>query len=193
MQDPLSRFRADRQAAWDAKDPMAAVCVLATVSSDGMPQARTLVLRDIADGTIEGLAIYINASSPKWQQSQNRVAIQTWWPAVQVQYRMQVRCQELPAEHIAESWQLRPDPPKRLDWLYQQHPQGSEVMDRQDLLNLLDTTVLPEPLVAPEGAKGLLLLPDVIERLDLTQSNGVHDRVRYHREDDGWHLKTLVP
>ena len=47
---------------------MAAVCVLATVDENGMPQARTLVLRDIP----EGLAIYINASSPKWQQSQER-------------------------------------------------------------------------------------------------------------------------
>jgi pyridoxamine 5'-phosphate oxidase len=193
MQDPLSRFKADRQAAWDAKDPMAAVCVLATVDSDGLPQARTLVLRDIADGSIEGLAIYINASSPKWQQSQGRVAIQTWWPATQIQYRMQVSCKSLPAEHIAESWQLRPDPPKRMDWLYQQYPQGSQVKDRQALLNLLENTALPEPLVAPEGAKGLLLQPDMIERLDLTQSNGVHDRVRYLREGDHWQQQTLVP
>ena len=70
--DPPQRFTHDRQAARDAKDPMAAVCVLATVDQRGMPQARTLVLRDIP----EGLAIYINASSPKWQQSQEHVAIQ---------------------------------------------------------------------------------------------------------------------
>jgi pyridoxine/pyridoxamine 5'-phosphate oxidase len=80
-----------------------------------------------------------------------------------------------------------------MDWLYQEHPQGSQVKDRQTLLDLLDGTLLPEPLVAPEGAKGLLLLPDVIERLDLTQSNGVHDRVRYHRESDRWQQRTLVP
>lgn len=193
MQDPLLRFKADRQAAWDAKDPMAAVCVLATVDADGLPQARTLVLRDIADGSTEGLAIYINASSPKWQQSQGRVAIQTWWPATQIQYRMQATCQPLPAEHIAQSWQLRPDPPKRMDWLYQQLPQSSTVANRQALLDLLGDAPLPEPLVAPEGARGLLLKPDVIERLDLTQSNGVHDRVRYHRSGDAWRHQTLVP
>ena len=27
-------------------------------------------------------------------------------PSVQVQYRMHVRCKELPAQHIADSWQL---------------------------------------------------------------------------------------
>ena len=104
-------------------------------------QARTLVLRDIP----EGLAIYINASSPKWQQSQERVAIQVWWPSVQIQYRIQARCEALPALHIAESWQLRPDVPKQMDWLYQQRPQSSEVNDRDELLNLLQNTQLPAP------------------------------------------------
>ena len=47
VDDPLLRFQEDRRKARDAKDPMAAVCVLATVDEDGLPQARTLVLRDI--------------------------------------------------------------------------------------------------------------------------------------------------
>ena len=77
---------------------MAAVCVLATVDENGIPQARTLVLRDIA----EGLAIYINASSPKWQQCQDMVAIQTWWPSVQVQYRMHPCLSEFPSNTFYE-------------------------------------------------------------------------------------------
>ena len=43
MSNPMARFAADRAAARDAKDPMAAVCVLATVDENGLPQARTLV------------------------------------------------------------------------------------------------------------------------------------------------------
>ncbi len=189
MSDPVARFAADRAAAREAKDPMAAVCVLATVDENGMPQARTLVLRDIP----EGLAIYINASSPKWQQSQERVAIQVWWPSVQIQYRIQARCEALPAQHIAESWQLRPDVPKQMDWLYQQRPQSSEVNDRDELLNLLQNTQLPAPLVAPEGARGLLLLPERIERLDLNRSNGIHDRTRYVLDAGRWLEHTLIP
>lgn len=189
MSDPVARFAADRAAAREAKDPMAAVCVLATVDENGMPQARTLVLRDIP----EGLAIYINASSPKWQQSQERVAIQVWWPSVQIQYRIQARCEALPALHIAESWQLRPDVPKQMDWLYQQRPQSSEVNDRDELLNLLQNAQLPAPLVAPEGARGLLLLPETIERLDLNRSNGVHDRTRYVLDAGRWLEHTLIP
>lgn len=193
MNDPLIRFYADRQAARDAQDPMAAVCVLATVDDLGWPQARTLVLRDVNDGEFQGLGIYINASSPKWQQCQGPVCIQTWWPSVQVQYRMQVRCKALPKEHIGESWQLRPDAPKHMDWLYQQHAQGSEVSSRETLLQMLQDLSTPEPLTAPDGAKGLLLVPETVERLDLTQANGVHDRVRYHLQASGWEPHTLIP
>jgi pyridoxamine 5'-phosphate oxidase len=189
VDDPLLRFQEDRRKARDAKDPMAAVCVLATVDEDGLPQARTLVLRDIA----EGLAIYINASSPKWQQVQGVIALQTWWPSLQVQYRMQARCEELPATHIAESWQLRPDMPKHLDWLYEQIAQGSAVEDREDLLAQLDTAPRPEPLVAPPNARGLLLWPQSIERLDLNQTNGVHERRRYTLHADQWAVETLIP
>ena len=189
IDNPLLRFQEDRQKARDANDPMAAVCVLASVDENGLPQARTLVLRDIA----EGLAIYINASSPKWQQVQSVIAIQTWWPSRQVQYRMQARCEELPAAHIAQSWQLRPDAPKHLDWLYEQNAQGSAVEDREDLLAQLDTAPRPEPLVAPPGARGLVLLPQSIERLDLNQANGVHERCRYTLHADQWTVTTLIP
>lgn len=189
MSNPMARFAADRAAARDAKDPMAAVCVLATVDENGLPQARTLVLRDIP----EGLALYINASSPKWQQSQKQVTIQVWWPSIQIQYRMQARCQALPAEHIAASWQLRPDVPKQMDWLYEQRPQSSVINSRDDLLNELQNTNPPTPLVAPEGARGLLVVPQRVERLDLNQINGVHDRVRYVLEAGRWLEHTLIP
>ena len=189
MDNPLLHFQEDRQKARDANDPMAGVCVMATVDEHGLPQARTLVLRDVA----ESLAIYINASSPKWQQVQNVIAIQTWWPSLQVQYRIHARCEELPAAHIAASWQLRPNTPKQLDWLYEQNAQGGVVKDRQDLLTRLDAAPRPEPLFAPPGARGLLLLPQSIERLDLNQANGVHERRRYTLHADQWTVTTLIP
>ena len=189
MSDPMARFAADRGAAREAKDPMAAVCVLATVDEGGLPQARTLVLRDIP----EGLALYVNASSPKWEQTQKQVAVHVWWPSIQVQYRIQARCEALPAEHIAESWQLRPDVPKQMDWLYEQRPQSSVVSSREDLLNALENTNPPTPLVAPEGARGLLLVPEKIERLDLNQANGVHDRTQYELDAGRWLEHTLIP
>ena len=63
---------------------MAAVCVLATVDEDGRPEARTLVLRQVEDD----LALFMHTSSPKWQQLQHGGSINTYWPSVEIQYRM---------------------------------------------------------------------------------------------------------
>ena len=109
--DPIEQFYADRAEAQAAQDPMAAVCCVA--SYDGAQvQQRTLVLRDV-----EGeLAIFINATSPKWATLQDAFSLTTWWPSVQVQYRMQGTTSLLDSNLVAESWQLRPDSPKRMDW-----------------------------------------------------------------------------
>ena len=187
--NPLTLFRRDRMLARQADDPMAHVCVLATIDNQGRPQARTLVLREYGDD----LALYINASSPKWREIAAGASIQTYWPSVELQYRMQVRMTPLPAKHVSESWQFRPTAPKRMDWLYQTYPQSSDIGKRPSLLQAFDESETPDPLVAPESAKGMLLHPMQIERLDLNQENGVHDRVRYTASTDGWSRTTLVP
>ncbi len=195
MQDPLKQFHAERQLARDAGDPMAHVCVLATVDKQGRPQARTLVLRNVNHEGQPRLALFINASSPKWTELANSesVSVQVYWPSVELQYRMQVKAETLNPQMVAESWQLRPDAPKNMDWLYQQQAQSTMVADRQALLSQLNQLKTPEPLVAPEGAKGLLLQIIEIERLDLTQSNGVHDRTQYTLNNNEWQKQTIHP
>lgn len=201
MQDPLAQFHAERQLARDAGDPMAHVCVLATVDQQGRPQARTLVLRNVDHNGSPRLALFINANSPKWAElaNSNSACVQVYWPSVELQYRMQVQTEALDPKVVAASWQFRPDAPKKMDWLYQQQAQSTAVADRTQLLKQLDQLATPEPLVAPEAAKGLLIQVTEIERLDLTQSNGVHDRTLYTQRQEGqegqgeWHKQTLVP
>ena len=151
---------------------------------------RTLVLRDVG----EDLAIFINATSPKWDTLDGGASVLTYWPSVQIQYRMQVRTEAVPADFVAESWQLRPNAPKRMDWFYTQvQAQSSDIATRDNLLDQALSLELPDPLVAPDTARGLLLLPFRIERLDLTQENGIHDRTLYQWSEDRWMETTLVP
>jgi len=195
MQDPLVQFHTERQTARDAGDPMAHVCVLATVDKQGRPQARTLVLRNVDHNGSPRLALFINANSPKWAELANNASacVQVYWPSVELQYRMQVQVEALDPKVLAESWQFRPDVPKKMDWLYQQRAQSTAVADREQLLKQLDQLETPEPLVAPEAAKGLLIQVTEIERLDLTQSNGVHDRTSYTLHQGKWQKQTLIP
>ena len=188
--DPLEQFHTDRAKAFEAKDPMAAVCTVGNIDSAGQVQIRTLVLRNVGDD----LAIFVNATSPKWPALQDTFAVQTYWPSVAVQYRLQVSSTPVEAKLVHQSWQMRPDMPKRMDWLYQQIAnQSSTIASRQALLSMLDGVSLPDPLVAPEHASGLCLVPYEIERLDLNQDNGVHDRSHYRLDAGQWTTATLVP
>ncbi|MEM7000984.1 MAG: hypothetical protein AAF529_09360 [Pseudomonadota bacterium] len=187
--DPIEQFYADRAEARAAQDPMAAVCCIANYDGEQVQQ-RTLVLRDV-----EGeLAIFINATSPKWAALLDAFSLTTWWPSVQVQYRMQGTTSLLDSNLVAESWQLRPDNPKKMDWFYHlQKPQSSRIEDRDALLNAVAALPLPEPLVAPAEAQGLQLNIANVERLDLNQSNGIHDRRVFVRQSNAWQVSTLVP
>jgi len=188
--NPLELFKEDRQRARAAEDPMVNLCTIATVDDDGRPQLRTLVLREV--GT--DMAIFVNATSPKWPHLGRNVLLHTYWPSVQVQYRMYVETAAIEPSIVHESWHLRPDAPKRLDWFYEQHSQQSATISSRDhLLEKLDQITLPDPMRVPDSARGLQLNPVEIERLDLTQANGVHDRRLFKLHDDEWSTYILVP
>jgi len=169
---------------------MANVCTVANIDIHGRPQMRTLVLRDAQDD----LAIFINATSPKWAMLQDSFTVLTYWPSLQLQYRMQTLGEPLAEDFVHASWQLRPDAPKTMDWFYEQgNPQSSSIDSREALLKELARMELPAPLNAPASARGLRLVPQEIERLDLNQPNGIHERVLFTRRDAGWHSTHLIP
>jgi len=189
VSDPLRRLADDRQMARERNDPCAGLCTLANLDGSGWPESRTLVLRDLEDR----LAVFVNATSPKFQHL-DRVAVVVWLPSLNVQYRLRCLTEPVPQGLVAHSWQLRPDPPKHMDWLYTlRRAQSSPIDSREDLLEELAGLDLTEPLTAPETARGFFLLPQLIERLNLGMENGVHDRRRYRLGNPTWTEEVLVP
>ena len=190
--DPIAQLARDRAEARRVDDPCANLCTVASVDSAGYPQARTLVLRDVGGR----LAIFANETSPKWREiSLNaRISVVVWLPALNLQYRLRCGTERVPKDLVHDSWHQRPDPPKRLDWFYTNHlPQSSPLPDRATLLEHLARVDLPEPLAPPQTAAGLYLSPTAVERLDLNQSNGIHDRRHFELSAEGWVQSVLVP
>lgn len=189
--DPIALLRHDRNRARELKDPCAGLCTLANVDEQGLPQARTLVLRDVE----ERLAVFVNTTSPKWAALKSGpVSLVVWLPTVQLQYRLACETEIMPQQLVHESWHARPEPPKRMDWFYTRiQAQSTPIGDRALLLAALDALAAPEPLVPPETAHGLYLHPTTLERLHLGQDNGVHDRQRFSRHQTGWRVEILVP
>lgn len=190
--DPLALLSAERGAAGQRGDPCASLCTLATVDEAGHPQARTVILRDL-----EGrLAVFLNETSPKWQQvnDSRSVAVVVWLPSVSVQYRLQCHARPVAKPQVHASWQLRPEVPKRLDWFYTRvQPQSSAIHSRSALQAGLGDLRLREPLVAPRTSGGIYLEPFKVERLNLSMPDGLHDRRTWQLRGDGWHEHVVVP
>ncbi len=194
--NPIAGFHEDRAQARAGRDPCAELCALATVGAEGTPEVRTLVLRDIEDPAMPGgeprLAVFINQSSPKWA-AMERVSALAYFPTLKVQYRLSCATAPVSEALVHSRWQDRPEAPKKMDWYYAQRPQSSPVASRSQLIKEVGNLALPEPLVAPPSARGLYLVPFEIERLDLNQPDGIHDRRRWHRPVSGWEETVLVP
>lgn len=185
--DPVAWLVTDRAAAREQNDGWAAVCALGTVNAAGDAEQRTLVLRE----THNQLSLFFSATSPKWRELQQRptASVVIYMPSTQVQYRLRVAWQRIDDAVVRESWQLRPDIPKKLDWLYQNHPQSSAV-DRA-LLEAELAAEQPVPVDAPPTAIGVYLQPLRIERLEL--SSGVHQRDLFELVDGVWQHSHRVP
>lgn len=201
MSDPIALLRVHRAEARAQGDANAELCVLATVEQ-GEPRARTVVLREIEapasqppepSGTAETrLGFFLNRTSAKHAQfaESATVAVLVYLPSVNAQYRITCHLEPVPAPIVHDRWALRPTVAKRLDWLYDRHPQGTAMPSRAALAELLQA---PCPDAAPASAIGYYIAPLEVERLLLAAPDAIHDRRRYRRVEAGWEEDALVP
>ncbi len=189
-EDPLALLSHDRLQARRTDDPLVDRCVLGTVDRSGHAALRTLVLREID----ERLALFYNRTSTKHVELMNqshRGSLLIFLPSVGVQYRLESRFEEIPREVIEEHWQLKPDAAKRMDSIYERHPQSTVIDDFAAFETLFAATAPPRK--SPRNGGGVFVVPDVIERLELHTDPQMHDRRVFSRNGDGWRVHQLVP
>ena len=196
--DPIGRLHQDRRQARQHKDPWAELCVVSTVTAAGEPSARVLVVRelDLDTGAADpSLGIFVNTSSPKVDEfsRSSSVAVLIYLPSVMVQYRLRCTLDAIDPTIVREAWQMRPETPKRMDWVYETHPQSSEIASRDALIDAVASKSRAECLFAPDSAVGHLLQPIELERLDLSRGDEPHDRRRYSVREGNWVEAVLVP
>jgi pyridoxine/pyridoxamine 5'-phosphate oxidase len=103
LADPMADMIDARTRARQLGDPYVDVCFLATVTSGGQPAVRGIALRDIE---AQGIALLINANSPKWCQleANGHCALQVFWATIQRQYRVQGRLDAMDAGRLQDYW-----------------------------------------------------------------------------------------
>ena len=193
QQSPVELLQQERQLAAAQGDPWSGLCALASINNQtGMAQVRTLVLRDINSK----LAIFINATSPKWAElrSCGKTQFMIYLASISVQYRLDASLEPIPKHIVDESWLLRPDIPKSMDWYYTEiQAQSSTVESRAALKSRFDEhNKNGNAECAPETAVGLYLNLERIERLELLKEE-IHARNVWQWNSTRWLEQTLVP
>ena len=193
--DPIARIKTERQEARNQDDPNADLCFLALSESE-KPSVRTLVLRDVSD---DGFTLFINTTSPKWSiiQTNNKAEILIWYSKRQTQYRVYGLIEKTPPSMIEHNWHRRPPESKYIDYSYESlGSQSSQINSMDDLtghIKELKEAHPEEEMVKPESAAGIVLRPEVIEMLDLSTPNRIHDRRRFDLVDGKWQCTQLIP
>ena len=191
--DPIQRFIAllDRaKATPQIVEPTA--MTLATVSADGRPSARVVLLKQADE---DGLVFYTNLESRKGREALGReVALAFWWAPLESQVRFEGRAERVSDEEADAYFATRPRGSQLGAWAsVQSRPLGSRAELEAKLAEVTDKFE-GMPVPRPPNWSGLRVKPLAIEFWK-NRPNRLHERDLYTREKPGapWSLQLLNP
>lgn len=167
--------------------------VLATVTPDDLPQARTVLMKGF---DAKGLRFYTNYDSAKGQQiaANPHVCALFYWPTLQRQVRWLGIAEQVSAEESDEYFASRPRG-SQIGALAseQSQPINSAGELRQRFEDVERQYMDDEPIPRPPHWGGYCIRPTVIEFWQ-GRENRLHDRIVFTKRDDGsWDITRLAP
>ena len=190
--DPMTQFArwmSDAQAL-NLAEPTA--MVLTTVSAEGRPRARTVLLKAHDQA---GFTFYTNRTSRKGRDIADnpRVCAVFPWYAMQRQVTVEGAATAMSREDSGPYYRSRPRGSQIGAWASRQ----SQVIGSRDELtdrvaSLERRWPAPASIPMPDFWGGYLLVPETVEFWQAGLYR-LHDRLRYRRHDDGWAIERLSP
>jgi pyridoxamine 5'-phosphate oxidase len=188
--DPLHLFTVWLEEAVQAGLPLPNAMTLATVSPEGAPDARIVLLKGLESG---GFAFYTNYASRKARQLAARPAacLVFQWSQLERQVRIEGAVEKVSAAESDAYFASRPLGARLSAWA---SPQSAAVASRQVLENSMQEAkkrygdAPPRP---PEWG-GYRVMP---QRLEFWQGRAdrLHDRLLYTHAAAGWKIERLAP
>lgn len=190
--DPVKQFEKwfEEAIASNVLEPNA-MC-LATISADGRPSQRIVLLKGVEENKF---LFYTNYQSKKGNQlGINPVcALTFFWPELERQVRIEGTVERVSVEKSTEYFQSRPRGSQLGAWA---SPQSSAIKDRSLLEQRLqdmekkfaDAPVVPKP----QQWGGYAVTPFLIEFWQ-GRPNRLHDRIEFVKSDAEWSVNRLAP
>jgi len=189
--DPIAFFRR-----WFKEAEGAGLCLpdavaLATVGTDGAPNARMVVLRGV---DARGFVFYTSRTSAKGRELERdpRAALVFHWNQLERQVRVRGKVARMPFDESARYFATRP---RGSQMSAAVSPQSEVIQSRDELevrVRELAARVGDGPVPVPEHWAGYRLAANEIEFWQGRESR-LHDRFRYVRAAGGWTIERLAP
>lgn len=190
--DPIKQFQIWFDEAIAANLPMPDAMSLATVTPDGRPTARMVLLKQV---DADGFVFFTNYQSSKAKQLEINpyAALVFYWTPLDRQVRVEGRVTKTSAEESAAYFRTRPRESQIGAWASPQ----SEVISAREVLEQraheLSEQYCDREIDCPAHWGGFRLAPDRIEFWK-SRIGRLHDRILYELQPDGtWTIKRLAP
>jgi pyridoxamine 5'-phosphate oxidase len=194
LRDPIALFQqylAEAKALPREQVPEPTAFALATVSADGQPSVRILLLKD-ADA--RGFVFYTNLESRKGREllENRRAAMNFHWPQLERQVRIEGRVSPVTDAEADAYYDSRPRGSQIGAWASRQSRSIEKPGDLDARVAEFEKKFAGQRVPRPPHWSGFRLDPSSIEFWKGKPSR-LHDRQLFVKDGDGWRVEVLYP
>ncbi len=191
LPDPIAQFRQWFDAALNASVPEPNAMHISTVTAEGRPNGRIVLLKDVSE---TGFVFYTNYESRKGRELIEHpfATLTFFYPELERQIRIEGHVEKVSADESDEYFNSRPRGSQIGAWVSHQ----SLVIDSRDVLENrqreLESQFSGQPVPRPPYWGGFRVVPDALEFWQ-GRASRLHDRIRYRKVAQNWLIERLAP
>jgi pyridoxamine 5'-phosphate oxidase len=189
--NPMIQFQKWLAEAINSTEPEPTAMVLSTVSPEGRPSSRVVLLKETGR---ENLMFFTNYNSRKGKElaANPHVSVLFFWPDLQRQVRIEGKVEKSSAEDSNQYFISRPDASQLASWA---SSQSEIISNRQELEDAFQEETIrfsKSPISRPPHWGGFQIFPECYEFWQGRESR-LHDRLKYIKNGDEWDIVRLAP